>query len=143
MTKAVCSAPMHFYTLLHWPCPRLTTASCLKRLPKPWQLSLENRSLAERCRASHLLCLWVRVKFQGLGAAKEVPKDLLLRLLIKTADLSNTVKPFQLAHQWAKCVTEVCCYGFQGLSRRYKRRLVFRNELSYCQFLGTDRFFLR
>eukprot|EP00668_Euglena_longa_P016237 GGOE01020465.1.p1 GENE.GGOE01020465.1~~GGOE01020465.1.p1 ORF type:complete len:1566 (+),score=521.73 GGOE01020465.1:67-4764(+) len=37
---------------------------------------------------------------------KVVPKDLLQKMLIKTADLSNTVKPFDLAHMWANCVTE-------------------------------------
>lgn len=39
--------------------------------------------------------------------AGSVPKDLLVRMLIKTADLSNTVKPFPVALAWAKRVTEV------------------------------------
>ena len=34
-------------------------------------------------------------------------KDLLLKMFIKTADLSNTVKPFDIARMWAVNVTEV------------------------------------
>jgi cAMP-specific phosphodiesterase len=33
-------------------------------------------------------------------------KDLLLKMFIKTADLSNTVKPFDIARMWAVNVTE-------------------------------------
>uniref|UniRef100_A0A7S1IRD2 PDEase domain-containing protein n=1 Tax=Eutreptiella gymnastica TaxID=73025 RepID=A0A7S1IRD2_9EUGL len=36
----------------------------------------------------------------------EISRDLVLKMLIKTADLSNTVKPFDISRQWAICVTE-------------------------------------
>ena len=36
----------------------------------------------------------------------QVPRDLVVKMLIKTADLSNTVKPFDISRQWAICVTE-------------------------------------